>query len=132
MSHPALLVIQVYEVRDRASGSDFWYVKVLNSLSPAGKKEGWIKAKFLAPFQGQSLVFSSWSSPSGLLLVFSFLSSSSCLLLLVFSARTLHYTILRSVHLRGYNFGDVLICRVCIICCCGVHCLLLINLFIQQ
>lgn len=42
---------EVYEVRDRASGSDFWYVKVLNQLNDSGKTEGWIKAKHLTPFQ---------------------------------------------------------------------------------
>ena len=41
----------MFEVRDRSSGSDFWYVRRLHGLGD-GKREGWVKAKHLVPYHG--------------------------------------------------------------------------------
>ena len=47
----------IYEVRDRFSGSDFWYVKVLGESEEGQKREGWIKARHLKPYQGTDTAY---------------------------------------------------------------------------
>ena len=45
--------VQVFEVRDRSSGSDFWYVRRLHGIVDGQKEEGWVKASHLEPYHGQ-------------------------------------------------------------------------------